>query len=490
MIERNLSVIGGPPGPGRPVAASSPAMPWQLGDYAIVREIGRGGMGIVYEAIQKSLGRQVALKVLPWPSLGNPSHLERFKLEARAAARLHHTNIVPVFGVGEESGIPSFAMQFIRGQGLDQVIAEVRRLRRPPGAGVPAAPSGDDLARTVAIGLLKDRFAGATRPVDRADSFASSAAPDVPAPTMIPGSGALRDRPPSASSSPSPAEVEGSGRSGRSAVADARPDEAAAGLLSGGSNVDRSERRFFDGVARVALQVAEALDYAHRQGILHRDIKPSNLLMDEKGNVWVTDFGLAKADGSDGPTRTGDIVGTLRYMAPEQFEGKSDPRSDLYALGATLYELLTLQPVFDTSSLGVPGSGPKPTWSVGPPPRPRARAAGPDGLDDDTVLIPRADPVPNTGGDNYIDISSLPFQVPLGALNTAPGRERFAGLQEPGYDPHHQRLLPAPSGRVGHRRGRRGARGVLPRTEGIAPRGPKYTQAPGRLPGPTLGPRG
>ena len=92
--------------------------------------------------------------------------------------------------------------------------------------------------------------------------------------------------------------------------------------------------------------MAEALAYAHGQGILHRDIKPSNLLVDTRGTVWITDFGLAKAEGSDGPTRTGDIVGTLRYMGPERLEGRSDPRSDVYALGATLFELLTLEPLF------------------------------------------------------------------------------------------------------------------------------------------------
>ena len=97
------------------------------------------------------------------------------------------------------------------------------------------------------------------------------------------------------------------------------------------------------------MQVAEALEYAHQQGTLHRDIKPSNFLLDLKGNVWVTDFGLAKAAEDDDLTQTGDLVGTLRYMAPERFRGRCDARSDVYALGLTLYELLALRPAFEAS---------------------------------------------------------------------------------------------------------------------------------------------
>ena len=107
-----------------------------------------------------------------------------------------------------------------------------------------------------------------------------------------------------------------------------------------------TESQFYRSVARIGAQVADALAYAHQQGVLHRDIKPSNLLLDVAGRVWVTDFGLAKVEGSEGPTRTGDIVGTVRYMPPERFDGWSDHRSDVYSLGATLYELLTLHPLF------------------------------------------------------------------------------------------------------------------------------------------------
>ena len=105
-------------------------MPERLGDYVLLRRIGSGGMGVVYEAIQESLGRHVALKTLPYHQLGDATRLERFRREARAAARLHHTHIVPVFGVGEHDGLHYYIMQFIRGQGLDSVLREVKRLRR------------------------------------------------------------------------------------------------------------------------------------------------------------------------------------------------------------------------------------------------------------------------------------------------------------------------------------------------------------------------
>src|SRR5262249_11288042 len=103
---------------------------------------------------------------------------------------------------------------------------------------------------------------------------------------------------------------------------------------------------------RVGLQVAEALDYAHKQGILHRDIKPANLLLDQAGTVWVTDFGLAKADDQQNLTHTGDILGTLRYMPPEAFDGRGDARGDVYSLGLTLYELAALRPAFDERERG------------------------------------------------------------------------------------------------------------------------------------------
>src|SRR5262249_20404323 len=95
-------------------------------------------------------------------------------------------------------------------------------------------------------------------------------------------------------------------------------------------------------VARVGVQVAEALEPAHRQGVLHRDVKPLNLLLDEGGTVWVTDFGLAKVEDQPNLTHTGDVLGTLRYMPPEAFDGRADHRGDVYSLGLTLYELLAM----------------------------------------------------------------------------------------------------------------------------------------------------
>ncbi len=106
---------------------------------------------------------------------------------------------------------------------------------------------------------------------------------------------------------------------------------------------------YFRTVAKLGVQAAEALEHAHDQGVIHRDIKPSNLLVDVEGNLWVTDFGLAQVQSGAALTATGDVLGTLRYMSPEQALAKRplvDQRSDVYSLGATLYELLTLEPAF------------------------------------------------------------------------------------------------------------------------------------------------
>ncbi len=236
-------------------------LPKQLGEYRIVRELGRGGMGVVYEAVQEELGRHVALKVLPSAALLKPSNLERFRREAMAAARLHHSSIIPVFGVGAQDGIQFYAMQHIQGQGLDAVLKQVRQQR-----------------------------------------------------TEVSSQETLQDRQVSTQQS----------------------------TISGHS----SRHDYALAVARIGHQMADALAHAHSQGVLHRDIKPGNILLDQEGRAWLSDFGLAQFDTGDQLTGTGEIVGTLRYMAPERFNRAGDPRSDIYSLGVTLYEMITLLPAF------------------------------------------------------------------------------------------------------------------------------------------------
>ncbi len=216
-----------------------------LGEFRIIKEIGRGGMGVVYEAVQTSLDRRVALKVLAVGALLSDNALTRFTREATLAGSLHHTNIVPVYAVGSEQEIHYYAMQYIEGRSLSD--------------------------------LLKER-----------------------------------------------------------AAADARPNSA-----------------HYKRIANWGRQAAEALAYAHGKGIRHRDIKPSNLLIDAADNLWIADFGLARADADATITHSGDVIGTARYMSPEQARGgKSvlDERTDIYSLGTTLYELLAQQPAFDGES--------------------------------------------------------------------------------------------------------------------------------------------
>ncbi len=267
-------------------------------------------MGVVYEAEQESLGRRVALKVLSAGSLLDPKQVRRFEREAKAAARLHHTNIVPVFGVGHQEGHHYFVMQFIAGLGLDVVLDDLRRLRQAKSQAGPAAE--------VARSLMTGRFAADAPPADGSatEPFADAAPVGPTAPANGP--------PPESSSAVLPGSSE----------------------LSSASDPDRP---YYRSVARVGIQVAEALEFANHQGILHRDVKPSNLLLDNHGNVWVADFGLAKTAEADDLTHTGDILGTIRYMAPERFSGHCDARSDVYSLGLTLYELLALRPAFEAS---------------------------------------------------------------------------------------------------------------------------------------------
>ena len=304
--------------------------PQQIGEYRILRRIGRGGMGVVYEAEQISLGRRVALKLLPHPISTDENAVRRFEREARAAARLHHTNIVPVFEVGQAGDSIYYTMQLIRGTSLDSILEELTRRdlnpsspvrsmsseESPSNGGLEKAASPDDLKSRIVASLLSGRF----RPKNFTDSSGPNAVPDD-------------DR----------------------AVADATAPAGTTDSLPSGSvdegrlsATDASGSRYWRSVARIGLQAAEALAYSHAHGVVHRDIKPANLILDEGGVVWVTDFGLALTEDSD-MTRTGDVLGTLRYLAPERLDGKCTARSDVYSLGITLYELLTLRPAFASS---------------------------------------------------------------------------------------------------------------------------------------------
>jgi urea transport system substrate-binding protein len=327
LMEKAKSADDSPGQRRQATAAAAPAPLQQLGDYQILREVGRGGMGIVYEAVQVSLDRRVALKTLPSHASQEGKALEQFQREARSAARLHHPNIVPIYAVGEQDGLHYYAMQFIQGLSLDEVLVELRRLRLTRASPTTAAetasagPAEEMSAVGVAEALLSGQFAAAP-------SFANPL---------------LRERPGQAAplpASPRAARLAGQGES--SAVRlPGQPDR---------SSLPASGRQYWQSVARVGIQVAEALAYASSQGILHRDIKPSNLMLDARGNVWVTDFGLAKVEtDQDKRAPSGALAGTLSYLAPERFEGQADVRGDIYGLGLTLYELLTLRPAFEAA---------------------------------------------------------------------------------------------------------------------------------------------
>src|SRR5262245_7782848 len=250
-------------------------VPGVLGDFRLLREVGRGGMGVVYEAEQVSLNRPVALKALPLAATMNPRQLERFRHEARAAALLHHPHIVPVYGVGCERGVHYYAMQLIEGCSLAAVIDALR----------DADPDGKEPGNDPTTPYIPGDDVAPTRPI--------AALNTVP---------------------------------------------------------HRRGRAHFRRVAELVAQAADALEYAHGMGVVHRDVKPANLLLDAGGNVWVTDFGLARLGEGPGLTVSGDLLGTLRYMSPEQAlarHGLVDHRTDVYSLGATLYELLTLSPAVD-----------------------------------------------------------------------------------------------------------------------------------------------
>lgn len=300
----------------------------RVGDYRIIREVGRGGMGVVYEAEQESLRRRVALKVLPKQHAADQKSLERFQREARAAARMHHTNIVPVFDVGQTEDWVFYAMQLIQGQGLDLVIDDLKRLRAEHSKSSARnlsdiKTSREDLAnRSIAASLIVGRFQQ-EQLVENAEIQLSG----IPAVKFASDDEALK------------AYAETMVDQGGSTISAVLPGQSEI------ATAETNRKGYFESVAQVGLQTARALSYAHARGIIHRDIKPSNLLLDAAGTVWVTDFGLAKTS-DEAMTHTGDILGTIRYMSPERFRGHCDARADIYSLGLTLYEMLVLKPAF------------------------------------------------------------------------------------------------------------------------------------------------
>ena len=257
--------------------------PKSFGEFEVIQEIGRGGMGIVYEAQQISLNRRVALKVLSVGLDFSKKSIARFQREAEAAARLHHTNIVPIHTTGVENQIPFYAMELVRGPSLDRVLDQLR---------------SESLPESVKDAETEDQEKG----IGAESLFESETITN------------------SLDSTPSGSSSFGSGMA------------------------------YYDNVARMFAEVADALEHAHEEGVIHRDIKPSNLLLGPDGRIHINDFGLARILEEPAMTMTGELMGSPRYMSPEQISVESDEvdhRADVYSLGVTLYELITLQAAYD-----------------------------------------------------------------------------------------------------------------------------------------------
>jgi serine/threonine protein kinase len=343
-------------------------VPKAFDDFEILQCIGQGGMGVVYEAIQGSLQRRVALKVIHAQASASPRSRERFRREAESAAGLHHTNIVPVYGSGEDHGLQYYAMQLIHGSTLADVIVS---LRARLGESVTQEPLGPALTLHAVDQLLTQR---AVSPNARQPQSSQKGAPKSSNSYTTPSTpsqnhGARGSSAPNEPTQPvqtldltlaaiqepmqgSPLAADPLSTSIPASTLPASIPTAS--ILPGTSKVSQDDRsvrsipmHYYRNIARLTSKVADALDYAHQSGVLHRDIKPSNLLLDQTGTIWVADFGLAFREDLEGQTQTGELLGTLRYMAPEQFVAKADSRSDIYSLGLTLFELLTLRPALE-----------------------------------------------------------------------------------------------------------------------------------------------
>jgi serine/threonine protein kinase len=333
-------------------ASRSGRMPDTLGDYKVVREIGRGGMGIVYEAVQQSLQRHVALKVISSDVSGNEKHRNRFRREAEAAASLHHTNIVPIYGIGEDHGVQYYAMQLIDGVPLSDVIESIRNLCERPKPSNPESNRTRSLS-SVAYSAHETRISFSS--AQAAHWFFSSSRIDTPVrpipfqPNEIETS---QKQPTGANEQPTAPKTRVADAATVECMEPDHPISTESDDLPANRNNTSTQawltRDYFRNVAKTMANAANAIDYAHRQKILHRDIKPANLLLDREGTVWITDFGLARRMDLEGATQTGEVLGTLRYMAPEQISGEGDSRVDIYSLGLTLFELLTLRPAIES----------------------------------------------------------------------------------------------------------------------------------------------
>lgn len=423
------------------------------GDFDVVRQLGMGGMGVVYEAIQRSLQRHVALKVMHESASAKAQHRLRFKREAESAASLHHTHIVPIYGIGEDHGLQYYAMQLIHGVTLQDVIEVLRhrttssshhpqhasqrdqdsvqppsiqsinphspdQLRAAPAsthvqgdsaqsnstrdfsfgnASAPPCNSAIEPDRTLhfdglrASSLELDSMRSRTRSGHAAKRLLEPSSVDtaskVPSANHRPserGSSAHSFTPTVFAATTEFAAEEGVRqetcqgqgvkvpssqnheeanfeRCELGAVTPERLATTSVSPVSSQATLHRTShpteypsdfeldwsiaslpKHYYRNIARLIANIANALDYAHQSGVLHRDIKPANLMIDHEGTVWVTDFGLARREDMDEATQAGEVLGTLRYMAPEQLRGEGDYRMDIYSLGLTLYELLTL----------------------------------------------------------------------------------------------------------------------------------------------------